>query len=204
MNPILAGLLLGLSLIVAIGAQNAFVIRQGLARNHTLLIVLVCAISDTLLILLGTGGFGTIINVVPLFIPIMRWLGVAYLCWFGIQTTRAIFRDEHLDSTGFAKRITASQALKTTLMLTWLNPHVYLDTLIFVGTLANQFGANRWWFALGACLASWIWFFATGFGAKRLSPIMSNATAWKVLDGVISVIMFTLAGVLLFAQLSTR
>jgi len=201
MNPALTGLLAGLSLIIAIGAQNAFVIRQGLARNHVLAIVLICSLSDTALIFLGTAGLGTVVTALPWLIPVMRWLGVGYLVWFGVNTLRAMFKSDHLDASGNAKVLTLGKAISTTLMLTWLNPHVYLDTLVFLGTLANQFGDSRWLFAIGAATGSWLWFGGIGFGATRASKLMSKPLFWKILDGTIALVMFTIAAVLVFAPL---
>ena len=202
MNVVLAGLLAGLSLIIAIGAQNAFVIRQGLARNHVLIIVTICAISDTLLIVLGTAGLGSMVTALPWLIPVMRWLGVAYLTWFGINTVRAMFKNDYLDASGDAVGSSLGKAIATVLMLTWLNPHVYLDTLVFLGSLANQFGDARWLFALGAAMGSWLWFFGIGFGASKASKLMAKPVFWKILDGAIALIMFSLAGVLAFLPIA--
>ena len=201
MNAVLAGFGASLALIIAIGAQNAFLIRQGLARNHVLAIVLICAGADTALIALGVGGLGALISALPWLLTLMRWLGVAYLLWFGFNTARAVFRSENLDSTGDVKRLSLRQATTTALMLTFLNPHVYLDTVIFLGSIGNQFGANRWWFVLGAATGSWLWFTGIGFGAQFASKLMARPIFWRVLDSIIAVIMFTLAGVLAFARL---
>ena len=201
MNPALAGFVSGLSLIVAIGAQNAFLIRQGLARNHVLAIVLICAAADTTLIALGVGGLGALISALPWLLTLMRWLGVAYLLWFGFNTAKAVFGSDYLDSTGEVKRLSLRQAVTTALMLTFLNPHVYLDTVIFLGSIGNQFGSQRWWFVAGAAAGSWLWFSGIGFGAQFASKLMARPIFWRVLDSVIAVIMFALAGVLAFARL---
>ena len=200
MNAVWAGLAAGLGLIIAIGAQNAFVIRQGLARNHVGLIVLVCAISDVSLIFAGVAGLGAVIQALPWLLAVMRWGGVAYLLWFGIRTLGAVFKSEHLNSDGTVAALTMRQALVTTLMLTWLNPHVYLDTVIFLGSLGNQFAAGRWWFAVGAGSASVIWFMGIGYGAKAASRLLARPVFWKILDSVISLMMFALAGVLAFVK----
>lgn len=201
MNAVWAGLAAGFGLIIAIGAQNAFVIRQGLARNHVGLIVLVCAVSDIALIFSGVAGLGAVIQALPWLLAVMRWGGVAYLLWFGIRTLRSVFKSEHLNSDGTVATLTIRQALVTTLMLTWLNPHVYLDTVIFLGSIGNQFANGRWWFAVGAGCASVIWFTGIGYGAKAASRLLAKPVFWKVLDSVIALMMFTLAGVLAFAQL---
>jgi len=200
-NAYWAGLAASLGLIVAIGAQNAFVIRQGLARNRVGLIVLICALSDSLLIAAGVGGLGAVVGALPWLMAVLRWGGVAYLTWFGIKTARSVWKNEHLDADGSLVQLTAAQAVTTTLMLTYLNPHVYLDTVIFLGSLGNQFGAGRWWFVAGAATASWTWFYGIGFGAKAASRLLAKPVFWKVLDSVIALMMFTLAGVLAFAHL---
>lgn len=201
MNAVWAGLAAGFGLIIAIGAQNAFVIRQGLARNHVGLIVLVCAVSDVALIVAGVAGLGAVIQALPWLLAVMRWGGTAYLLWFGIRTLRAVFKSEHLNADGIVATLTARQALTTAVMLTWLNPHVYLDTVIFLGSIGNQFVDGRWWFALGAGCASVIWFTGIGYGAKAASRLLAKPVFWKILDSVIALMMFTLAGVLAFAHL---
>jgi len=200
-NAYWAGLAASLGLIVAIGAQNAFVIRQGLARNRVGIIVLICALSDAALIAAGVGGLGAVIQALPWLLAVMRWGGVAYLSWFGIKTLRSVFKSEHLDANGNLATLTLKQAVVTTLMMTYLNPHVYLDTVIFLGSLGNQFGAARWWFVAGAASASAAWFVSIGFGAKAASRWLAKPSFWKVLDTIIAAMMFTLAGVLAFATL---
>ena len=201
MNAIWVGLATGFGLIIAIGAQNAYLVRQGLARNHIGVIVLICALSDTLLIAAGVGGLGAIVTAVPWLLLVMRWGGVAYLTWFGIRTALAVLKSENLRADGTVATLSLRQAVVTALMLTWLNPHVYLDTVVFLGSIGNQFGASRWWFVLGASAASWIWFGAVGFGAKASSKALSKPIFWKFLDAAIAVIMFSLAGILAFARL---
>ncbi|MEN9714704.1 MAG: hypothetical protein RJA35_171 [Actinomycetota bacterium] len=201
MNAIWVGLATGFGLIVAIGAQNAFVVRQGLARNHIGLIVLICAISDTVLIAAGVGGMGAIVTALPWLLAVMRWGGVAYLTWFGVRTAMSVLKSENLQADGSVSRLSMQKAAVTALMLTWLNPHVYLDTVVFLGSIGNQFGVNRWWFVLGAATASWIWFAGVGFGAKAASKALSKPMFWKVLDTIIALVMFGLAGVLAFAKL---
>jgi L-lysine exporter family protein LysE/ArgO len=200
-NAIWVGLATGFGLIVAIGAQNAFVVRQGLARNHIGLIVLICAISDTVLIAAGVGGMGAIVTALPWLLAVMRWGGVAYLTWFGVRTAMSVLKSENLQADGSVARLSLQKAAVTALMLTWLNPHVYLDTVVFLGSIGNQFGVNRWWFVLGAASASWIWFAGVGFGAKAASKALSKPIFWKVLDTIIALVMFGLAGVLAFAKL---
>ena len=198
---LITGFFTGLSLIVAIGAQNAFVIKQGLLRSHVTLVVFVCAISDALLIIVGTGGLGRIIQSKPDLLNVIRWFGVIYLTWFGIKSVRAAFRNETLTASD-KSAVSWKKVLLTVLAMTYLNPHVYLDTVIFVGSLANQFESQRWYFALGACIASGVWFSAFGYGARSASHLMSKPIFWRILDSVIAAIMFTLAITLAFYKFS--
>lgn len=191
------GFFTGLSLIVAIGAQNAFVIRQGLARQYVLLVVVICTLSDIALIALGAGGLGRIVQSNASFLEVIRWFGVAYLTWFGIKTLRSVFKKEVLTTSEYSS-LSIGKIARTTLALTWLNPHVYLDTVILLGTVSNQFKENRWIFSAGAMLASTLWFAAIGFGAQSAARFMSRPIFWKILDGVIAVIMFSIAILLAF------
>lgn len=197
MIALFTGLLTGLSLIIAIGAQNAFVIKQGLKREHVLLVVIICAASDALLIFLGTGGLGSLLQRHETLLELVRWFGVGYLTWFGLKSLRSVFQNKFLETDQHTAPSRKSVAL-TCMSFTFLNPHVYLDTVIFLGSLANQFDQNRWFFASGGALASIIWFTAIGFGAKAASQYMSKPIFWKVLDGVIASIMFALAVALAF------
>jgi L-lysine exporter family protein LysE/ArgO len=199
MLAFLPGLLTGLSLIIAIGAQNAFVIRQGLTRQHVLLVVAICAISDALAIVLGVGGLGVLIQGLPWLLEIIRWFGVAYLTWFGIKSVRSVFRDQSMDASG-VQSTTAKKVAATVLGVTWLNPHFYLDTVILLGSIGNQFGSDKWWFAAGGIIGSFIWFFSIGFGAKAASGLMKKPVFWKILDSIIAVVMFSIAILLAFYQ----
>lgn len=193
MTPaLISGLFTGLSLIVAIGAQNAFVLRQGLVGKYVLAVAMLSALLDATLITLGVAGLGALLESVPFLLGLVRWLGAGYLVWFGISSLRRANSGESLDisSTGPG---TLTAALISTATFSLLNPHVYLDTVVFLGAVAAQFGENRWWFALGASIASVAWFFSLAFGAKALSRYVSNPTFWKVLDIVIAIIMFGLA-----------
>jgi L-lysine exporter family protein LysE/ArgO len=188
----LPGFLTGLSLIIAIGAQNAFVIRQGLTRSHVFLVVAICAIADIALICLGIGGLGALITSLPWLLEVIRWFGVAYLTWFGVRSARAAFKNESLDAAGAAEQ-SRVKVITTVLALTLLNPHVYLDTVILVGSIGNQFGDNKWFFAAGASLASVVWFTTAGFGAKAASRLMSKPVFWRILDVFIAIVMFGVA-----------
>ena len=201
MQIVLAGFLTGLSLIVAIGAQNAFVLRQGLLRKHVFVIVLICALSDALLIALGVLGLGSLISALPWLLEVIRWVGVAFLVWYGSSSLRRFIKQDSLQaaesSVGSLK-----QAVLATLALTFLNPHVYLDTVIFIGGIANQFGDQKWWFVLGAITASFLWFFSLGFGASKASVLVSKPLFWKILDVFIAAVMFSLAITLAVTKLS--
>jgi L-lysine exporter family protein LysE/ArgO len=186
------GLLTGLSLIIAIGAQNAFVIRQGLSRSHVLLVVLICATSDALLIFLGTGGLGTLIQSKPNLLEFIRWFGVLYLTWFGSKAVRSVLSNQSLE-VGEGTTSSKKTAIFSVLGFTFLNPHVYLDTVILLGSIANQFEEDRWFFALGASLGSFLWFSTIGFGAKAASRFMSRPIFWKILDSLIALVMFSVA-----------
>lgn len=192
MLALVPGFVTGLSLIIAIGAQNAFVIRQGLLRQQVLLIVAICAISDATLIFLGTGGLGTLIQSKPSLLEFIRWFGVIYLTWFGVRSIRSAFKNQSLEATA-GSAISKSAIVSTCLSLTFLNPHVYLDTVILLGSIANQFENNRWFFAVGASFASIVWFTSIGYGARAASRFMSKPIFWKILDSLIAVVMFTIA-----------
>ena len=194
-----AGFFTGLSLIIAIGAQNAYVLRLGLMRHHVFAVVLFCAVSDAALIIAGVAGLGALIQQLPLLLEIFRYAGAAYLVWFGIGAVRRAINPKTLEAQGEA--LPLIKTLGTMAALTWLNPHVYLDTVILLGSIGNQFQPNQWWFALGGALASFVWFFSLGYGAKLLSRFMSSVRFWQVLDMAIAVVMFTIAGTLLFSSL---
>ncbi len=177
---------------MAIGAQNAFVIKQGLRREHVLLIVLICSISDALLIFLGSAGLGQLIQSIPELLEVVRWFGVVYLIWFGVKSFKSAFTNQSL-SAAEGQLSSKRMVVTTMLALTFLNPHVYLDTVILLGSIANQFENQRWLFSTGAALGSFVWFFSIGYGAKAASRFMSKPIFWKVLDLIIAAIMFTIA-----------
>lgn len=201
MLAFLPGLLTGLSLIIAIGAQNAFVIRQGLTRKYVLMVVLVCIISDITLMAAGVAGLGALILQVSWLLEVFRWFGVAYLLWFAYGSIKSAFKNDSL-KTGDSHSGSRKQVLLSVLAMTWLNPHVYLDTVILVGSIANTFKDNAWYFGFGAMLGSVLWFFAIGYSAKAMSGIMSKPSFWKVLDLVIAAVMVTIAGLLAFYRFS--
>jgi L-lysine exporter family protein LysE/ArgO len=188
-----AGLVTGLTLIVAIGAQNAFVLRQGLAREHVAVVVGICAISDLVLIVAGVAGIGTIVERAGWVIDAIRWFGVAFLVAYGV---RSLVKARHSGalSAGAPDPLSLRAAVVTATALTWLNPHVYLDTVLLLGSIANTHGGDgRWWFAVGAGLASVLWFSGLGFGARLLSPLLALPRAWQVLDVLIGLTMLGIA-----------
>ncbi len=189
-----AGLTFGLSLIVAIGAQNAFVLRQGLLREHRGVVVAVCATSDVVLILLGVGGAGALLAAAPALADAARIAGAAFLLAYALFAARRAWRggSAAVDEEGERAMRGPLAILLTTLALTWLNPHVYLDTVVLAGTAADAHGDQRWWFAAGMACGSVIWFSALGYGSATLRPLFAQPAAWRVLDGVIAAIMLAL------------
>lgn len=192
----LNGTVTGLALIIAIGAQNAFVLRQGIRREYITAVVAICIASDAVLIAAGTAGIGAIVDSVPWLLTVLRWAGAAYLLWFAISSIRSAIKPGVL--TAEAPRSAGSVAA-TAVALTWLNPHVYLDTVLFLGSMANQHGPDgRWVYATGAIIGSIIWFTALGFGARALARPLADPKAWRVLDLIIAAVMIVLAFKLAF------
>jgi len=240
LTPLLAGVGLGLSLIVAIGAQNLFVLRQGIRREHVLAVAAICALSDLALIVVGVSGVGAVMQAVPWLVDVIRWAGAAFLVAYGLLAARRAIRPSGvaLDASGGAdapgrsdagagtpaasddpgasgglaapgglaasgtatatvtRTATARSGLLATVLtclaLTWLNPHVYLDTVFLLGSVANTHGDGRWAFAAGAGLASIAWFFGLAYGARLLGGVLASPRAWRVLDAVIAVVMIVL------------
>jgi L-lysine exporter family protein LysE/ArgO len=187
-----AGLAAGLALIVAIGAQNAFVLRQGLAREHVGLVVAICAVSDALLIVLGVGGVGASLQAAPVLLEVVRWVGVAYLGANAVLALRRALRPRTLEVDGSALRSRRSVALAA-LGFTYLNPHVYLDTVLLLGAIGTGFGAQRWVFAAGAATGSVLWFGGLGLGARAASRAMARPSTWRALDLAIAAVMLAIA-----------
>jgi L-lysine exporter family protein LysE/ArgO len=191
-----AGLVTGLTLIVAIGAQNAYVLRQGLARDHVGIVVAICTVSDVILIVAGVSGIGTIVEKAPWAIDAVRWFGVAFLTWYGVSSLLSARKAESLHAAnGSPKGSPGARGIALrALALTWLNPHVYLDTVLLLGSIANHEGpTGRWWFALGACLASTLWFCGLGYGARLAGRVLASPRAWQVLDVLIGLTMLAIA-----------
>lgn len=232
MLSVLSGIGLGLSLIVAIGAQNVFVLRQGIRREHVLAVVVVCALSDAVLIVAGVAGLGFLIAAAPWLVVVARWAGALFLLGYGLLAARRAWRGDasglevddrgavapgvgamppsgataasgatHGDGRATAGVATAARpsrtrlapVLLTVLALTWLNPHVYLDTVLMLGSIAATHGDQRWLFAAGAVAASILWFTALGFGARYLGRWLRTPRSWRILDAVIAVVMIALA-----------
>lgn len=186
------GFATGLSLILAIGAQNAFVLKQGLLRQHVFAVCLFCAVSDALLIAAGVAGAGTIAAKAPLFLQVMRWGGAAFLIWYGFRSFRAACRGGDALRAADTGPARLGPTIGTIAALTWLNPHVYLDTVVLLGAVsANQ--PDRTAFALGAMTASFVFFFSLGYGARLLQPIFRKPSAWRVLDVIVGVMMWSIA-----------
>lgn len=186
-----AGLGTGLSLIVAIGAQNAFVLKQGLMRQHVFWVCLFCAMSDAALILLGVTGMARITSALPMLVQGMRWAGAAFLIWYGARSFRAAWRG------GGALRpegngASLARTLGIIAALTWLNPHVWLDTVVLVGAISAQW-PRPGVFGAGAMTGSFLFFFALGYGARLLAPVFARPRAWQVLETMIGVVMWTIA-----------
>lgn len=185
------------ALILAIGAQNAFVLRQGLLKTHVFPLALFCALSDAVLIIAGVWGFGAIVTAYPGFPRLMALAGAAFLICYGILRLRAAWRGDYaMQITGQSGSL--GKTLATAAAFTWLNPHVYLDTLGLIGAISTQFaGPARIAFAAGAVASSFVFFFSLAYGARLLAPIMQSARAWRILDVIIAVVMGALATKLL-------
>ncbi len=189
----LKGFATSAALIIAIGAQNAFVLRQGIKREHVLAVVLVCALSDALLITLGVAGLGALVQGSPRLVQLARCGGALFLVVYGALAARRALHSESLDVRDESP-LTLTAALTTCLAFTYLNPHCWLDTVVLLGAIASPLPANqRIGFGIGATSASFVWFFALGFGARLLRGVFARPVAWKVLDSCIAVVMWSIA-----------
>ncbi|MGK2880445.1 MAG: L-lysine exporter [Mycobacterium sp.] len=191
-SPLLIGFLTSMTLIAAIGAQNAFVLRQGIRREHVIPVIAICTVSDMVLIAAGIAGFGALIALYPDVVTAARIGGAAFLTGYGLLAARRALRPAVLNPSEQGPARLVSVVL-TCLALTFLNPHVYLDTVVLMGALANEHRDQRWLFGIGAVAASAVWFISLGLGAKRLSKLFASPTTWRVLDGFIAVTMIALA-----------
>lgn len=204
-SALLAGAALGGSLIIAIGAQNAFVLRQGIARDHVLAVVATCVLCDWTLIVLGGVGFGALVQAFPAATALAAWGGAAFLAFYGAMSFKAALHPGSLEGErgGHAMLPSTRSAIVATLAVSLLNPHVYLDTVVLLGGVAAQYqGALRGVFVVGACAASLVWFAALGFGARLLTPVFEKPVTWRVLDVAIGIIMWWIAASLAWGQIA--
>ncbi|HEX4203104.1 MAG TPA: LysE/ArgO family amino acid transporter [Ktedonobacteraceae bacterium] len=201
--PMLQGFGLGASLIIAIGAQNAFVLRQGLKKQHVLVVASLCTLCDAVLIALGVGGLGTIITALPILTIVATWGGAIFLLVYGFRSFRAAMVSEKLDTHDTSTQpARLRDTVLAVLAFSLLNPHVYLDTVVLIGSIgAHYHSAGRLFFGLGALLASFCWFFSLAYGARWLAPLFRHPLAWKILDGVVGCIMWFIAASLIWTVL---
>lgn len=194
-----------ISLVASIGAQGTFVLRQGILGRHITPILVFCILSDALMIGLGVVGLGALLDAVPWFIEVFRYVGAAFLTWFGFEAGRRVFTPHSIvvDDEGDSQPLKA--ALLTTAAVTYLNPLAWLDTTILLGSLANAQGnPDRWWYYLGCCCGSLIWFLILGYGSRLLRPFFARPSAWRILDGATALLMAYLVFNLLTMNLSTH
>ncbi|GAA2180604.1 LysE/ArgO family amino acid transporter [Leucobacter tardus] len=197
LTPFLIGAGSGLSLIVAIGAQNAFVLRQGIGRTHVLPVVLICGLTDALLEFAGVAGIGFVVARAPLVLDVVLWGGAVFLVGYAATAARRAMRPSALVA-GPGEPVSLRRTVLACLAITFLNPHVYLDTMVLMGSIGNAQGdPGRWWFVAGGALASIAWFFALGYGARVLTPLFAKPGAWRVLDAVVALVMLVIAARLL-------
>ncbi len=196
MLAFLNGFALGFSLILVIGAQNAFVLRQGLRREHVFAVCMTCALSDAMLIALGVTSLGRVAQALPWIAPVMRYGGAGFLIFYGVLNARAAWRGGERLKPGQNGRGSLRSALLTSLALTWLNPHVYLDTVVLLGSVSAQYDPAIW-FGIGAASASFAFFFSLGYGARLLAHLFARPAAWRVLDSVVALTMWGIAALLM-------
>ncbi|MBS3903163.1 MAG: amino acid transporter [Anaplasmataceae bacterium] len=189
------------SLIVAIGAQNAFVIRQGLLRRHLLLTALLCSLIDALLIILGVLGFGQIVSSYPGLVELSKWFAIIFLGFYGAVSLKSAFKPKSLEGAEEKPFPSRKKTILLLLALSLLNPHVYLDTVILLGSIASQQPVHeQMYFALGAVSASFVWFFAITYGSRFLSPFLRKQSSWRIIDGVVALTMWGIAMTLLIGE----
>ncbi|RRH77253.1 LysE/ArgO family amino acid transporter [Falsigemmobacter faecalis] len=193
LQALLAGFATSFGLIAAIGAQNAFVLRQGLRREHVGPVVAICALSDALLIAAGVGGFGALVRATPWLGPLMMWLGAVFLFYYGSLRFRAALKGGAALMPAEGQSVPLGKTIATCLLFTWANPHVYLDTVVLLGGLSAQYAPFQWVFGLAGAAASVIFFSALGFGARLMAPLFAQPKAWVVLEGVVGCTMWLIA-----------
>tara|TARA_B110000977_G_scaffold195808_1_gene274958 strand:+ start:32 stop:628 length:597 start_codon:yes stop_codon:yes gene_type:complete len=193
MSSFIAGFSLGISLILAIGAQNAFVLKQGLKKHHVFVVCFICALSDAVLIAAGIAGFGFIVQQYPQIEQLARYAGAVFLVAYGLKSFYSAFTLSHsMDAEGELLS-SVYKTILTCLAFTWLNPHVYLDTMVLLGSISTQYEGAKLLFAFGAIFGSFVFFFSLGYGARILIPIFEKPISWKILEFVIGLVMIFIA-----------
>ncbi|MCL6240549.1 LysE/ArgO family amino acid transporter [Acinetobacter amyesii] len=197
LHSYMQGLAIGFSLIIAIGAQNAFILKQGLKKQYVFWLCAICAASDSILILLGVLGFSQLVESHPEIVGVAKYLGATFLAVYGAQHFLQAFKTSSSLAPSEKNETKLLKLVLICLALTWLNPHVYLDTVVLIGSISTKFESTAVYFAIGAITASWVFFFVLGYGARYLLPLFQSAKAWKVLDFIIGVVMWGIAASLL-------
>lgn len=197
MSAFVYGLGIGFSLILAIGAQNAFVLKQGLKQQYVFWVCFICALSDSILIYLGVTGFSKIVVNFPLILIVSKYFGAAFLFLYGLRNFYSALKSTSSLNPSDIEKDSLLKIIGMCLAFTWLNPHVYLDAIILIGSISVQFSDQLYLFAAGTILASWIFFFSVGYGAKMLLPLFKKTRSWKILDVLIGVTMWTIATMLI-------
>lgn len=192
-GTLFAGFSLGLSLILPIGAQNSFVLRQGLRREHVFFVCLLCALSDAVLMMAGIFGLAAAIAGLPWLSVAMRVFGIGFLSWYGVKSFRRAWRDGEAMMPGQGEPQPLAKTLLVCAAMTWLNPHVYLDTVLLIGSIGQQYPGHQAEFVAGTMSASWVFFFGLGYGAAFLRPILSKPISWRILEGLIGLCMWSIA-----------
>lgn len=202
MLPFVKGCGTGAGLIIAIGAQNAFVLKQGIMKSHVFIVALLCAIIDAVLIALGVGGLGKLITSVPYLLDITKYGGAVFLFYYGFRAFRSAYvAGQGLQIDESFEHPTLKVTILTLLAMSLLNPHVYLDTVVLLGSIGAQFEElERALFAIGAMVASFLWFFSLAYGASYFAPLFKKPRAWRILDICVGVIMWVIAISLLWPQ----
>lgn len=199
-NTFFSGFSLGLSLILAIGAQNAFVLKQGIKKQHVFLVCIICALSDAVLIFVGVSGFGYVVERYQVIKTAALWGGFVFLSIYGLRSLYSAFSASHTLTSGDEEARGAAKTALLTLAFTWLNPHVYLDTALLLGSVSTKFGERAGLFGVGAMCASFAFFFSLGYGARFLAPLFKKPAAWKILEFFVGVTMITLGAMLVIGE----
>nr|CAA6810566.1 MAG: Transporter, LysE family [uncultured Thiotrichaceae bacterium] len=199
MSTYIAGFSLGLSLILAIGSQNAFVLKQGIKKQHVFIVCAVCALSDAILIALGVAGFGVVVTQFPTIETVARYGGALFLTIYGLLSFRSAFTTNHALEANAGTQTSLIKVITMCLAFTWLNPHVYLDTVVLLGSVSTQYQPDQLQFAIGAMIGSFVFFFSLGYGARTLAPIFKKPGAWKILEIIVGITMLSIAFSLVYA-----